>query len=67
MKALQIVKPREFRIVDLEKPRPRDDEVIVRLEYAAICNQNDYKIFYGLYGVQAVGEEPFHLQIRAAC
>ena len=50
MKALQIVKPREFRIVALEKPRPRDDEVIVKLEYAAICNQNDYKIFYGLYG-----------------
>ena len=50
MKALQIVKPREFRIVDLERPRPRDDEVIVKLEYAAICNQNDYKIFYGLYG-----------------
>ncbi len=50
MKALQIVKPREFRIVDLEKPKPRDDEVVVKLEYAAVCNQNDYKIFYGLYG-----------------
>lgn len=23
---------------------------MVRLEYAAICNQNDYKILYGLYG-----------------
>jgi len=50
MKALQIVKPREFRIVDLEKPIPQDDEVVVKLEYAAVCNQNDYKIFYGLYG-----------------
>jgi 2-desacetyl-2-hydroxyethyl bacteriochlorophyllide A dehydrogenase len=50
MKALQIVKPREFRIVDIDKPRPQDDEVIVKLEYAAICNQNDYKILYGLYG-----------------
>ena len=50
MKALQIVKPHEFRIVDLEKPKPQDDEVVVKLEYAAVCNQNDYKIFYGLYG-----------------
>lgn len=50
MKALQIVKPREFRIIEIEKPKPQDDEVIVKLEYAAICNQNDYKIFYGLYG-----------------
>ena len=50
MRALQIMKPREFRIVDLDKPKPGRDEVVVKLEYAAICNQNDYKIFYGLYG-----------------
>jgi len=50
MRALQIVKPREFEIVQIEKPAPADDEVLVELEYAAICNQNDYKIFYGLYG-----------------
>ena len=50
MRALQIVRPREFRIVDLEPPTPGPDEIVVRLEYAAMCNQNDYKIFYGLYG-----------------
>ncbi|MFH0964132.1 MAG: zinc-binding dehydrogenase [Planctomycetota bacterium] len=50
MKALQITKPREFRIVELDEPRPGPDEVVVQLEYAAMCNQNDYKIFYGLYG-----------------
>lgn len=50
MRALQIVRPHEFRIVDIDPPTPGPDEVVVRLEYAAMCNQNDYKIFYGLYG-----------------
>ncbi len=50
MKALQITKPYEFRIVEIERPVPGEDEILVELEYAAICNQNDYKIFYGLYG-----------------
>jgi len=50
MRALQIVKPREFRIVELERPQPGPNDIVVELEYAAICNQNDYKIFYGLYG-----------------
>jgi len=50
MRALQIIKPREFRIVEIDKPTPAEDEVVIDLEYAAICNQNDYKIFYGMYG-----------------
>jgi len=50
MKSLQIIKPYEFKIVDVKNPEPSDDEVVIKLEYAAICNQNDYKIFYGLYG-----------------
>ncbi|OGF49193.1 MAG: hypothetical protein A2231_09760 [Candidatus Firestonebacteria bacterium RIFOXYA2_FULL_40_8] len=50
MKALQIMKPYEFKIVEVPNPTPKDDEVVVKLEYAAICNQNDYKIFYGEYG-----------------
>ncbi len=50
MKALQIDKPNSFRIVEIDYPRCGDDEIIVKLEFAAICNQNDYKIFYGLYG-----------------
>jgi len=50
MRALQITKPREFRIVEIPRPSPGKGEVVVRLDYAAICNQNDYKIFYGLYG-----------------
>lgn len=50
MKALQIIKPYKFKIVEVNDPQAKDDEVIVKLEYAAICNQNDYKIFYGYYG-----------------
>ena len=50
MKALQIVKPNVFRIVELEKPAAGDDEVVIRMEYASICNQNDTKLFSGLYG-----------------
>jgi len=50
MKALQITRPREFRIVEMDRPSPAEGEIVVRLEFAAICNQNDYKIFYGLYG-----------------
>ena len=50
MKALQIVKPNEFRIVELPKPTAAEDEVVIHMEYASICNQNDTKIFYGLYG-----------------
>lgn len=50
MKALQIIEPYRFAIIDIEHPKPSADEVVIKLEYAAICNQNDYKIFYGLYG-----------------
>ena len=50
MRALQITRPKEFSIVDIDPHHPGDDEAVVKLEYAAICNQNDYKIFYGLYG-----------------
>ena len=50
MKALQILEPEKFKIVEVDDPTCGDDEIIIRLEYAAICNQNDYKIFYGLYG-----------------
>ena len=50
MRALQIVRPRDFTIVDIERPAAGEGQVVAELDYAAICNQNDYKIFYGLYG-----------------
>ena len=36
MKAFQIVKPYEFRIIEIEEPHPENDEVVIQLEYAAI-------------------------------
>lgn len=50
MKALQIVKPYKWRIVEIPRPKPAAGEILVRVDYAAMCNQNDYKILYGLYG-----------------
>lgn len=50
MKALQITQPYEFKIIDAPVPACGKDEVLIKLEYAAICNQNDCKIFYGQYG-----------------
>jgi len=50
MKALQIVQPREFRIIEMDRPAAGEGEVVVQMEYAAMCNQNDYKIYYGMYG-----------------
>lgn len=50
MRALQITQPYEFKIVEAPVPECGKDEVLIRLEYAAICNQNDCKIFYGQYG-----------------
>jgi 2-desacetyl-2-hydroxyethyl bacteriochlorophyllide A dehydrogenase len=50
MRALQITQPYKFKIIDAPVPAYGEDEVLIRLEYAAICNQNDCKIFYRQYG-----------------
>lgn len=50
MRALQITQPYEFKIIEAPVPECGKDEVLIKLEYAAICNQNDCKIFYGQYG-----------------
>jgi 2-desacetyl-2-hydroxyethyl bacteriochlorophyllide A dehydrogenase len=49
MRAFRIVRPGEFEIRRCPRPEPRRGEVLVRLEYAAMCNQNDYKFFHGKY------------------
>lgn len=49
MKALRILAPREFEIGEVERPAPGPGQLLVKLIYAAICNQNDYKFFYGMY------------------
>jgi 2-desacetyl-2-hydroxyethyl bacteriochlorophyllide A dehydrogenase len=50
MRALQIVKPHKWRIVEIPRPSPGAGEVLICVDYVAMCNQNDYKILYGLYG-----------------
>ncbi len=40
MKAARLVGPRQFEILDVEKPVPQPGEVLVRIEYAAICGSD---------------------------
>ena len=47
MKAVQIVKPEELRIIDMEKPRITErDNVLVKLKAAGICG-SDVGIYHG--------------------
>lgn len=40
MKAIQIVQPGEVRMVELEKPIPQEDEVLVKLQYVGFCGSD---------------------------
>lgn len=40
MKAARLVGPRQFEILDVEKPKPNPGEVLVRIEYASICGSD---------------------------
>jgi threonine dehydrogenase-like Zn-dependent dehydrogenase len=44
MRAVQLVAPREFRFVDVPEPRVAPGEVLVRLEYLAVCG-SDLKFY----------------------
>jgi threonine dehydrogenase-like Zn-dependent dehydrogenase len=48
MKALQLVKPRQFRIVEIARPEIGDDQILVRLEKAVVCG-SDIPKFTGLW------------------
>jgi threonine dehydrogenase-like Zn-dependent dehydrogenase len=49
MKALRITAPRKLEIGEIDRPAVGPSQVLVRLIYASMCNQNDYKFFYGMY------------------
>ncbi|MFB3893421.1 MAG: zinc-binding dehydrogenase [Phycisphaerae bacterium] len=49
MRSFRITKPGKFEIADRPVPKPARGEVLVRMEYASMCNQNDYKFFHGHY------------------
>ena len=40
MKAARLVGPRQFEILDIETPTPKEGEVLVRMEYASICGSD---------------------------
>ncbi|MCL7453480.1 MAG: zinc-binding dehydrogenase [Anaerolineae bacterium] len=40
MKALQLVKPRQFQVVDIDRPEIVDDQILVRLEKAVLCGSD---------------------------
>lgn len=40
MKAIQIVQPGEIKLVELEKPIPQEDEVLVQLQYVGFCGSD---------------------------
>ncbi len=49
MKALRIVAPKQFEIGEVKRPTPGPRQVLTRPIYVSMCNQNDYKFFYGMY------------------
>lgn len=40
MKAIQIVRTREIKIVELEKPIPKEDEVLLKIHYVGFCGSD---------------------------
>lgn len=40
MKAIQIVQPGEIKTVELERPIPQDDEVLVKIQYVGFCGSD---------------------------
>lgn len=48
MKALQLVKPRQFQIVDIARPEIGDDQILVCLDRAVLCG-SDIPKFTGLW------------------
>ena len=48
MKALQLVKPRQFQAVEVARPEIGDDQILVRLEGAVLCG-SDIPKFTGMW------------------
>jgi L-iditol 2-dehydrogenase len=48
MQALQLVKPRQFKTVEIAAPRIGDDQILVRLEKAVLCG-SDVPKFTGMW------------------
>ena len=46
MKALAILAPLEARVIEIEEPTPRDDEVLIRVDRVGLCG-SDLTTFMG--------------------
>jgi len=49
MKSILINKPGSFEIIEIEKPIPRENEILIEMKAVALCNQHDWKVNKGLY------------------
>jgi len=58
MKALQVVEPGKVELIDVPEPSPGDDEVLVKVTGATVCNQHDVKVLYNRYRFQKVDRFP---------
>lgn len=49
MKAILIKKPGSCVIIEIEKPQPKPDEILIHVKATSLCNQHDWKVNKGLY------------------
>jgi len=49
MKAILVEKPGKFKIVEIPKPKPKSDEILIQVKATSLCNQHDWKVNNGLY------------------
>ena len=48
MKCAKLIEPGKIIITETEKPRPKDDEVLIRVKYCGICG-SDIHAYHGLH------------------
>lgn len=49
MRALQVIAPGHWQVVDVPMPEPGPGQVLIRVRASAICTQHELKIFHGQY------------------
>jgi len=49
MKSILIKKPGSFEIIDIERPKPQPDEILIQVTATSLCNQHDWKVNKGFY------------------
>ena len=49
MKTILIKKPGSFEIIEVAKPQPQSNEILIAIKFLSLCNQHDWKVNKGLY------------------